>query len=76
VPTYETMTRFNHDLRHLTPQQRHRFHQVVTHAFVPDLRTGRFRASLRVKGVRSAPGVYELTWAGDGRATWHSTDPS
>ncbi|MFD5663172.1 hypothetical protein [Streptomyces hirsutus] len=39
-------------------------------AFVDDLRTGRFRASLRVKGVQRAQGVFELTWDGDGRATW------
>ncbi|MGW3269669.1 hypothetical protein [Streptomyces sp. NPDC001056] len=40
-------------------------------AFVPDLRPGRqFRPGLRIKGVRCAPGVYELTWAPDGRATW------
>ncbi|MEU0659409.1 hypothetical protein [Streptomyces lavendulocolor] len=36
-----------------------------------DLRTGRtFRPGLRIKGVRRAPGVYELTWGGGGRATW------
>ncbi|WP_245703808.1 hypothetical protein [Streptomyces lushanensis] len=39
--------------------------------FVPDLRTGRqFRPGLRIKRVRIAPGVYELTWAPDGRDTW------
>ncbi|MEV5441637.1 hypothetical protein AB0N23_03670 [Streptomyces sp. NPDC052644] len=39
---------------------------------VEDLRAGRgcFRAGLRVKGVRSAPGVFELTWDGNGRTTW------
>ncbi|MBX9399283.1 hypothetical protein K4749_38440 [Streptomyces sp. TRM72054] len=47
----------------------HRVDDPVT-AFVDDLRTGRFRAGLRVKGVRCAPGVFELTWDGDGRATW------
>lgn len=36
-----------------------------------DLHTGDgFRASLRIKGVQSAPGVFKLTWDGDGRATW------
>jgi hypothetical protein len=70
VPTYETLPRFHTDLDHLTPQQRHRFHQVITRAFVPDLRTGHFRAGLRIKRVQNTPGVYELTWAGNGRATW------
>jgi hypothetical protein len=39
--------------------------------FVDDLRSRRgFRPGLRVKGVQGALGVYEMTWAGDGRATW------
>ncbi|MEV7547459.1 hypothetical protein [Streptomyces sp. NPDC089915] len=71
MPTYETLTRFTHDLGHLTPAQHRRFIRVVRDAFVPDLRTGGpFRPGLRVKGVRAAPGVYELTWAPDGRATF------
>ncbi|MGW1594966.1 hypothetical protein [Streptomyces sp. NPDC002343] len=40
-------------------------------AFVDDLRAGRtFHPRLRIKGVRRAPGVYELTWNGGGRTTW------
>lgn len=71
MPTFETLPRFTTDLQHLTPAQRRRFRRVVLDAFVPDLRTGRqFRPGLRIKGVRRAPGVYELTWAPDGRATW------
>ncbi|MFF8505931.1 hypothetical protein ACF07L_35560 [Streptomyces anulatus] len=64
MPTFETLPRFTADLQRLTPAQRHRFHRVVLDAFVPDLRTGRpFRPGLRIKGVRRAPGVYELTWS-------------
>ncbi|MFF8495140.1 hypothetical protein ACF06O_30345 [Streptomyces albidoflavus] len=71
MPTFEICPRFTADLQHLTPAQRRRFRRVVLDAFVPDLRTGRpFRPGLRIKGVRCAPGVYELTWAPDGRATW------
>ncbi|WP_030807368.1 hypothetical protein [Streptomyces sp. NRRL S-337] len=70
MPTFETLPRFTADLQHLTPAQRRRFHRVVLDAFVPDLRTGLFRPGLRVKGVRIAPSVYELTWAQNGRATW------
>ncbi|GAA2358952.1 hypothetical protein [Streptomyces cuspidosporus] len=69
MPTYEATPRFTADHHRLTPEQRHRFRQAVT-AFVDDLRTGTFRTGLRIKGVRSSPGVYELTWAPDGRATW------
>ncbi|MEU9617016.1 hypothetical protein AB0D56_36705 [Streptomyces sp. NPDC048209] len=64
MPTFETLPRFTADLHHLTPAQRRRFRRVVLDAFVPDLRTGRpFRPGLRIKGVRRAPGVYELTWS-------------
>ncbi|WDM16507.1 hypothetical protein J3S85_36485 [Streptomyces lavenduligriseus] len=71
MPTFETCPRFTADLQHLTPAQRRRFRRVVLDAFVPDLRTGRqFRPGLRIKRVRCALGVYELTWAPDGRATW------
>jgi hypothetical protein len=38
--------------------------------FVHDLRHGGFRAGLRVKRVRGRPGVWEMTWASDGRATF------
>ncbi|MGW3521790.1 hypothetical protein [Streptomyces hydrogenans] len=71
MPTYEALPRFTTDLDRLTLAQRRRFRQAVN-AFVDDLRTsrGRFRAGLRIKGVRSAPSVFELTWAPDGRATW------
>ncbi|HEY9327012.1 MAG TPA: hypothetical protein VIS09_02035 [Streptomyces sp.] len=70
MPTYEALPRFTTDLDRLTPEQRYCFRRTVA-AFVEDLRTGgRFRAGLRIKGVRRAPGVYELTWAPDGRATW------
>jgi hypothetical protein len=75
VPTYEATPRFTADLDRLTPQQRRLFHRVVTRAFVPDLRAGRFRAGLRIKGVRRAPGVFELTWSGNGRATWSYGKP-
>lgn len=38
--------------------------------FLEDLSTGRFRSSLRVKGVQGAPGVFEMSWDADGRATF------
>ncbi|TBO58895.1 hypothetical protein EYS09_15050 [Streptomyces kasugaensis] len=69
MPTYEALPRFTADLDRLTPEQRCRFRRAVN-AFVGDLRTGRFRAGLRVKRIRCTPGVFELTWDGNGRATW------
>lgn len=35
-----------------------------------DLKRGTFRPGLRVKGVKNAPGVFEMTFAPDGRATF------
>ncbi|MEV6251056.1 hypothetical protein AB0M38_33540 [Streptomyces sp. NPDC051742] len=71
MPAFATLPRFTADLQHLTPAQRRHFRRVVLDAFVPDLRTGRrFRPGLRIKGVRRAPGVFVLTWDGNGRATW------
>ncbi len=35
-----------------------------------DLRAGRFRRGLRVKAVQGAAGIFEMTWAPDGRATF------
>ncbi|MGQ4732612.1 hypothetical protein ACUN3E_33775 [Streptomyces sp. Ju416(a)] len=70
MSTYEALPRFTTDLDRLTPEQQRRFRQAVG-AFVHDLRAGgRLRAGLRIKRVRCAPGVYELTWSRDGRATW------
>lgn len=40
-----------------------------------DLKAGNgFRAGLRVKGVQGDPGVYEMTWAPNGRATFSYGD--
>ncbi|HVA05234.1 MAG TPA: hypothetical protein VNG12_00670 [Acidimicrobiales bacterium] len=44
--------------------------------FVDDLSRGRggFRKGLRVKGVKGAAGIFEMIWAGDGRATFEYGD--
>jgi hypothetical protein len=69
VPTYERTRRFDRDLAALDPGQRERFGEAVR-KFVGDLTTGSFRSGLRVRGVEGAPGVFEMTWAPDGRATF------
>lgn len=74
MPTYEWTARFRDDLHKLTSDQHARFRAAVA-AFVADLRAqGAFRPGLRVKGVRGASGVYEMTWAPDGRATFSYGD--
>ena len=75
MPTYEESGRFGRDWDRLTEDQRARLRAAVSN-LITDLRemeAGRrssFRAGLRVKGVKGAPGVFEMTWAPDGRATF------
>jgi hypothetical protein len=69
MPTYEQEPRFRRDLRRLTLDQRNAFRAAVRQ-FLEDLPTRQFRARLRVKGVHGAVGVYEMSWAPDGRATF------
>lgn len=76
MPTYDVTQRFLKDLALLDPADRQRFQRAVAQ-FVEDLQRndGRFRPGLRVKGVQSAPGVFEMTWAPDGRATFEFGTP-
>jgi len=70
VPTFHVWARCRRDFLALSPEQQQLFRTALAH-FVEDLGAGSFRPGLRVKGVRGAPGVFEMTWAADGRATFH-----
>ena len=72
MPTFETLPRFERDWKDLTRQQQATFRKVITEAFAPDLAAPErpFRPGLRVKGVTAHPGVFEMTWDNDGRATF------
>jgi hypothetical protein len=72
MPTFETLPRFERDWRSPSPQQKAAFRKIITEAFVPDLAAPDrpFRPGLRVKGVTAHPGVFEMTWDNDGRATF------
>jgi hypothetical protein len=74
VPTYEWLASFERDLGRLSSDERDLFQEAVT-KFVEDLKSGCFRKGLRVKGLQSADGIFELTWANDGRATFQYGDP-
>ena len=74
MPTNELRPEFLRDYAQLTPEQQLAFRAMVA-KFVVDLRTGTFRAGLRIKGVQGHAGVYEVTWAPDGRATFEYGDP-
>jgi len=69
MPTREVLPSFWRDWDGLTSEQQEAFFRAGE-KFVDDLRAGAFRRGLRVKGVHLARGVYELTWAPDGRATF------
>lgn len=70
MPTYHVVQRFWRDYATLTPAQKAAFADAVD-KFVQDLASGKgFRKGLRVKGVQGAEGVFEMTWAKDGRATF------
>jgi len=69
MPTFAQTDRFRRDFAALAPAQKEAF-RTAAEKFVADLPSGRFRAGLRVKGIRGAEGVFEMTWADDGRATF------
>jgi len=75
LPTYEWLARFGADFDALSPRQQAAFLTAIE-AFLADLSSGRgFRQGLRVKGVKGAARVFEMTWAGDGRATFEYGEP-
>jgi hypothetical protein len=76
MPTHDEAPRFLRDLQRLTPAQRAQFDAAVKH-FVADLTAGHgFRPELRVKRFRRLPGVWEMSWANDGRALFqYGTSP-
>jgi hypothetical protein len=69
MPTVAQTDRFRRDLTGLTAAQKAAFRAAAA-KFLADLPSGRFRAGLRVKGIAGAEGVFEMTWADDGRATF------
>jgi hypothetical protein len=70
LPTYAWLARFRSDFEQLTPAQQTTFLAAVRQ-FIDDLQAGSgFWNGLRVKGVRGATGIFEMTWAPDGRATF------
>jgi hypothetical protein len=73
MPTYGSEPPFQHDYQRLTHAQRQAFSKAVR-KFVHDLQQGVFRKGLRIKRVQGHPGVWEMTWADDGRATFRYGD--
>jgi hypothetical protein len=70
MPTYDVTPRFEKDYARLSADERERFRQALA-KLIEDLRRGKgFRPGLRVDGVEGARGIFEMTWAPDGRATF------
>lgn len=71
MPTHEEFAQFRREFAALTPARQAQFLDALQ-KMINDLRAGTgFRPQLRVKGVRGYPGIFEMTWAPDGRATFH-----
>jgi hypothetical protein len=76
MPIWDTTKRFEDDYARLSADDRERFRRAVDR-FIADLRRGQgFRPGLRVRGVQGALGIFEMTWAPDGRATFQYGDRS
>lgn len=75
MPTFRRLPRFDKDYERLSPDEKAQFKTAVK-KFVEHLkRGGPMRKGLRVKGVQGASGIYEMTWADDGRATFQFGEP-
>jgi hypothetical protein len=75
MPTHEEFALFLREFARLSQAQQDQFIDAVKR-MVEDLRNGRqFRATLRVKGVRGHPGIFEMSWGDGGRATFHYGTP-
>lgn len=71
MPTYDVLSQFLRDWKGLTAAQKKAF-LIAVAQLVSDLRSGTgFRKGLRVKKMHGYDDVWEMTWAPDGRATFH-----
>jgi hypothetical protein len=70
MPTYERWPGFVREYLRLTEEKRALFMEAVA-KMVEDMKAGRpFRPELRVHQVNKVAGVWEITWAANGRATF------
>jgi mRNA-degrading endonuclease YafQ of YafQ-DinJ toxin-antitoxin module len=71
MPTRRILPAFWRDWDRLTPKQQRAFREAVA-IFIADLAQGEqsFNPRLRIKRMQGHPGVWEMSWAPDGRATF------
>jgi len=68
VPTFERLPRFDRDWAELDRHSQDRFREIIAR-FAADLGDGAARPLLPVTAIAGAPGVLEMTFASDARAT-------
>lgn len=73
MPTYQARQRFLRDFKNLSREQSAAWEKALD-LFIVCLRRGSFDPSLHVKRVQGYPGVWEMTWAPNGRATFEYGD--
>ena len=69
MPTYEGLPRFWREFNDLSAEEQARFLNAVS-LLMRLLRSGEAIPGLRLKGVTAHPGVFEITWGPDRRATF------
>ena len=73
-PTYDMDSSFAADWKRLSNSQKEQFKAAQRQMRIDIANAGdnaiTFQPYLRVKGVTAAPGIFEMTWAPDGRATF------
>lgn len=70
MPTHEEEPQLLREFASLTIAQKTRFQDAVR-KMLNEMKAGQpLRPGLRVKGVQGHVGVFEMTWAPDGRATF------
>ena len=69
MPTFSLTDRFRRDFAVLTAAEKAAFRAAAA-KLAADLPSQSFRPGLRARGVQGAAGVFEMTWADDGRATF------
>jgi mRNA-degrading endonuclease YafQ of YafQ-DinJ toxin-antitoxin module len=75
MPTREVLASFWRDWDRLTPQQQLAFRDAIARLIAGLAEGGQgFHPRLRVKRVQGYPGVWEMSWAPDGRATFQYGD--
>lgn len=74
MPTHEGGARFRREFARLSKDRQRAFAKALEHV-IADADGGRFRPSLRVKKVRSGSEVWEMSFAGDGRAVFMWGEP-